>query len=862
MAASIETRNLLGSVLAVLLVGIAFAAVLRFMDQTQASTESRGKVNVALQTLELGLSQIKDMETGQRGFLLTGQADYLAPYETERGRASSTISAFTGLEGARQLPPQDMAEFQSLTTAKIDELSETIRLAQAGKRDEALAIVARGDGRRTMDRLRLLHDKLAASLEARRDLDEQRMQASRQQAWRALLLLGSLGLLCIAFSAWVLHRDIQSRTASERALAASDARLHLMVENIRDYAILMLDPEGRISTWNTGAARIKGYGAEEIIGRHFSCFYTPEDAAEGIPERVLQKAREEGRVEEEGWRVRKNGTRFWADVVITTLREEGGRLLGFVKVTRDLTERQRAEEGLRDSERRFRSLAESASDAIISTDARGKIVYWNSAAESIFGHKAEEAIGQAVSLIVPQGFRPAHNAGMARYLATGEAHVIGRIVELEGLHKEGHAFPIELSLSAWEQGTERYFTALIRDTTIRTKLEKESRARETREAVEADRAASYRRLEELNAALDQHAIVAITDALGKITYVNDKFCAISKFAREELLGKDHRIINSGYHPKAFIKGLWNTITSGRVWKGEIKNQAKDGSFYWVDTTIVPFLGTDGEPIQYIAIRADITARKAAEEEIRVLNEELEARVALRTHEIGAVNQELEAFAYSVAHDLRAPLRHIDGFVGLLRRSLSGGVNKAANHHLDVVSASARQMGALIDDLLSFSRMGRAEIHASLLDLGALTRRVIEELAPDAAGRDIEWHIGDLPRIQGDQALLRLALSNLLGNALKFTRGRTPARISISADTLDEAVAVTIRDNGAGFDMRYADKLFGVFQRLHRQDEFEGTGIGLANVARIIQKHGGTVSAEGAVDRGAAFTFTLPALETP
>ena len=834
MAGSIETRNLVGSALAVLLVGIAFAAVLRFMDQTQTSAESRGKVNVALQTLELGLSQLKDMETGQRGFLLTGQVDYLTPYEAERDQAAATMRTFIGLEGARQLPPEDLAKLQSLTQAKIDELAQTVRLARTGKRDEALAIVAENRGRQIMDKLRALHERLAASLEARRDLDDQTMRASRQYARRALLLLGSLGLLCITLSAWILHRDIQSRTASERALAASEARLHLMMESIRDYAILLLDPEGRISTWNAGAGRIKGYEAKEIIGRHFSCFYTPDDAAEGKPEQILRKALEEGRVEEEGWRVRKDGTRFWADVVITTLRDDGGHLIGFVKVTRDLTERQRAEETIRASEHRFRTLAEAAPVGIFEMDATGHRPYINSALCAMAELSHEEA--------TMVGFRHRiHPEDLDRVLRHWErvrAEGAESLLEYRFVLPDGRVRWVE-SRAAPVPGTEGasgVHIGIVVDRTEQRQAQEELKASERR----------FRTLAE-------SAPIGIYeyDFERGMIYANEAHCRLAGVPREEATRERLR---AAVHPEdrpRVIERVEADMRGGLAFDQIYRLLHSDGSVIWAHSRGTAIEDRPGHATSYLIISQDITAIRAAETEI------LAKAVALE-----AANKELEAFAYSVSHDLRAPLRHIDGFVGLLRRSLKNGTNDLAQHHLDVISASARQMGALIDDLLTFSRMGRAELHKTTFDLGVLARRVIEELSPDTAGREVEWRIVGLPSVHADPALLRLVLLNLVGNALKFTRGKTPACIEISAGKPDGAAAVTIRDNGAGFDMRYADKLFGVFQRLHRQDEFEGTGIGLANVARIIQKHGGTVSAEGAVDRGAAFTFTLPALETP
>ncbi len=229
--------------------------------------------------------------------------------------------------------------------------------------------------------------------------------------------------------------------------------------------------------------------------------------------------------------------------------------------------------------------------------------------------------------------------------------------------------------------------------------------------------------------------------------------------------------------------------------------------------------------------------------------------------LAEANREQEAFSYSVSHDLRAPLRHVAGFVELLGRHAGPSLDQQGHHYLEVLERSARRMGQLIDDLLAFSRVGRSAMHPRRLAQRPLLDEVLRELQGEAAGREVAWEIGPLPDVVADPALLRLVWSNLLGNALKFTRDRRPAHIQVGAsDGMDGQVRCWVRDDGVGFDMRYADKLFGVFQRLHRSEEFEGTGVGLANVQRIVTRHGGRVGAEGAVGRGATFWFTLPAAE--
>jgi signal transduction histidine kinase len=266
--------------------------------------------------------------------------------------------------------------------------------------------------------------------------------------------------------------------------------------------------------------------------------------------------------------------------------------------------------------------------------------------------------------------------------------------------------------------------------------------------------------------------------------------------------------------------------------------------------------------QVEALEREVAERKRAEEEVHRLNAELEERVRQRTAELEATNKELEAFSYSVSHDLRAPVRHIDGFAALLKYHFGATLDEKGRRYLDKIAESSVRMGQLIDDLLSFSRMGRAEMHGTRVSLDRLVKAVIHDLEEERQDRKIDWKLGALPEVWADPPMLRLVLMNLIANALKYTRPRAVAEIEVCCTAEEDEIIVCIHDNGVGFDMQYADKLFGVFQRLHPEAEFEGTGIGLANVRRIIHRHGGRTWAAGKVDGGAAFYFSLPAREEP
>ena len=341
--------------------------------------------------------------------------------------------------------------------------------------------------------------------------------------------------------------------------------------------------------------------------------------------------------------------------------------------------------------------------------------------------------------------------------------------------------------------------------------------------------------------------VEVNPALERITGI-PRSQSIGKTQEEIVPEEVARLVNAKYR---------HCVEAGQSIEEEVELDLPSGRRVF-HSSLIPAYNETGRISRIIGISRDITERKQTEEKIRKLNQELEQRVLDRTAELAVANKELEAFAYSVSHDLRAPLRHIDGFVELLQKRIATQLDKQSQHYMATIADSAKRMGVLIEDLLSFSRMGRNEMSKSQVDLGALVQDVIREFKPETEGRNIAWQIGPLPQIIGDRAMLRIVLVNLISNALKFTRSRAQAEIEIGCmPDQDQKIIVFVRDNGVGFDMQYADKLFGVFQRLHRPDEFEGTGIGLANVHRIINRHGGRTWAEAKIDHGATFYFSIP-----
>jgi len=398
------------------------------------------------------------------------------------------------------------------------------------------------------------------------------------------------------------------------------------------------------------------------------------------------------------------------------------------------------------------------------TDQKGIINYANDNFCKISKYSREELIGQD-HRIINSGF---HSKEFIRNLWVTIAN--GKIWrgELKNKAKDGTFYWVDTTIVPFldDKGKPYQYVASRADITAR---------KETEEHLEK----SLKEISDYKYALDESSIVAITDQKGIIKHVNINFCRISKYSADELIGQDHRIINSEYHSKEFIRNLWVTIANGKIWRGELKNRAKDNTYYWVDTTIVPFLNEQGKPYQYIAIRADITGRKLAEAENKKLNEELEERVKQRT-------EEMEAFSYSISHDLRAPLRAVNGYAKMLEEEYNLLFDDEGKRLLAVVQENAKKMGSLIDDLLAFSRIGKKEIIKSDVSMTKLAKNVLDELRTIHEVK-AEVFIDELYNGFADGTLMQQVWMNLLSNALKYSFNADKPHIIVSSEKVNNEV---------------------------------------------------------------------------
>lgn len=498
--------------------------------------------------------------------------------------------------------------------------------------------------------------------------------------------------------------------AKATALSNMDAdTLHRrLVQGVSDYAIYMLDPNGHVSSWNPGAQRFKGYQAEEIMGRHFSAFYNSEDRAAGRPARALHISATEGRFEDRAWRVRKDGTQFRAHVIIDAIRDEDGSLLGYAKITRDITDSYIQETALRQSEQRFRLLVGGVTDyAIYMLDLGGHINSWNAGAERFKGYRESEVLGSHFSRFYPE--------------------------------------------------------------------------------------------------------------------------------EDRLSGRPDRALNTALTVGRFEDNGWRL--------------RKDGSRFWAHVVVDLIRDDGGTPIGFAKITRDITERRAAD---------------LRLRELMTSNQELEQFIHIASHDMREPLRKVLAFSDLLMEEQGHLLSEQSRGYLNSITAATRRMQALLASLLSLTRVtsqGRSFDHCSLDEV---LHDVCTDLQVAIAESGATMVVSPLPDIEADAAQMRQLFQNLIENSLKYRREGVPPRIEISEQPDENAdfVKLTCRDNGIGFEPQYAERIFGVFQRLHTRDRYGGAGIGLSICRKICGRHGGEIKAEGSPGTGTLFTLRLPRKHRP
>jgi PAS domain S-box-containing protein len=700
MPGSLQAKIFVGFGLALLLLGGVSWASYRNVALTLQNAAWVSHTQAVLAAVNDLNSQLAGAESAHRAFLASGDQSHLNKLSAAFQKAPALLSQLRALTVDNDAQGRSIDTLFALVGRRLVWSQRIVDIARTAGFVPARALAAsseaEGDAIAIENTLENVRGRELALLRVRTEA----LELAARETKVAILAGSGVALLLAVLAGLQVTSDLAARQRAEAILRENEARFDALEAGAGDFAILWLDPQGRISKWNAGAERLHGYRADEIVGQHFSRFYTSADVAAGKPDHLLQAALVDGGAEDEGWRVRRDGSRYWASVGITTLRDPQGTVLGYGKITRDTTARRNAEEAVQESESRYRVLFESnPMPAWVFDIETLRILSVNEAAVRSYGYSQAEFLALSLRDITP----PADVADLAAAVERGE--------------------PLAAGPRPWR----------------------------------------------------------------------------------------HRL--------------------------------RDGTIIQVEVTSCR-LRYGGRPAELVLAR-DITDRLRRDDELRRYAAELEA-----------ANAELDAFAYSVSHDLRAPLRSIDGFSQALLDDAGTALDPASQAHLARVRAASQRMAHLIDDLLALSRVTRAELRRQQVDLSAIANDVAAQLQERVPERRVELTIAPGAVANADPRLVRVVLENLLGNAWKYTRDRDPARIEFGIEPHNGTRAFYVRDNGAGFDMAYVHKLFGAFQRLHSNAEFEGTGIGLATVQRIVRRHGGEIWAVGAVGHGATISFTL------
>ncbi len=783
-----------------------------------------------LENLDDLLVAMGSIESGYRGFVLTGEESYLEFYQASILGAQQHESMVRSLTRDNPVQQSRGPELERLITQKIEFGDRAIQLRRDQGLEAAANAIHSGSGQRLMQEfhatIRAMED------EERRLLVLRDAEAKRRLGeTKAILILGTvLGLLTAVGARLSIVHDSSGRGRAEAALWDSEEKYRMVLELVQEYAIFTLDPKGRIVSWNAGAERIKGYTAEEIIGRNYSCFFLPEDIKRGKPEEILRMTAAIGQHEEHVIRVRKDGSRFLARVTFSALRDHAGKLRGFSEISRDLSES-------KESEARYRGLLEAAPDGMVVVNQGGEIVLLNVQAEKQFGYRRDELVREQVTTIIPEGFAERLAADALRSSEDARAQQMGTGIELIGRRKDGSKFPIEIMLSPLESTEGILVTAAIRDISVRKAAEKHLAHMEAR----------YRGL--LEAAPDAMVVV---DTKGEIVLLNVRAEKQFGYRRDELVGTQMKtIIPEGFAERLIADALRSTedALAQQIGTGiELTGRRKDGSEFPIEIMLSPLASAEG--ILVTAAIRDISMRKTLE------------RQFWQAQKLEAVGR----LAGGVAHDFNNVLMIVGSYADLILDLKIQ--HPKLNDYAKQIRDAGTKAATITHQLLAFSR--KQMLEPEVLDANSVVRD-LGKILPKLLGENIEFVTTLDPsvhRVKADRGQLEQIVMNLAVNARDSMNNGGRLIIETRNVTLDtkyaadhpptipgDYVMLSVTDNGTGMDADTKARIFEPF--FTTKERGKGTGLGLATVYGIVKQSGGFIWLNSEPGKGSSFEIYLP-----